>query len=599
MTRFRRFAILCFAAIAVARAATALAVTPASITSPADGSTLAGTTQTFQWNAATGATLYQLWVGSTPGAYDVGYFPMGGTTGTTVDVAGLPTDGRTLYVTLWSSIDGTYYSSAATYMAASSGAAVITSPANGSTLAGSTQTFMWNAAPGAMMYQLWIGTTPGAYDIGYFPTAGTTGTSVTVSGLPTDGRTLYATLWSAIGATYYSTASTYTASGTSAPPVPATITSPTSGSMLSGADVTFQWNAAPGAMLYQLWVGNSPGAYDVGYFPAAGTMGTSTAATGLPTDGRTLYVRLWTAFDSGYQFNDYMFTAASFAPPPSGAITWPAEGSSLVGATETFRWNAVSGAYGYQLWVGSSPGDFDVGFYPDGLTSDTTIDATGLPIDGRQLYVRLWTATMDGYSFTDSTFFADKGTFPGEPGLPMPGLSWTLPGPAVAFDTASAFDKTLTIGNSVGSSEFGSGIKGGLQTWFSNLPIDGRTLYARLTWTSALQPGQTRFRDYPMTAAPVSPAAVMLSPAQNQGLQGVGTSFSFTFSDAGASAYKIWAGTSLGGQEYGEFPSATGTTSTTIAVTVPAGQIPARIRLWSLVGGVWYYRDYQYWQIIG
>lgn len=586
LKRISTWLLLAFALASTA----ALAQTPAVITSPMNGSTLSGPDQTFQWNAAPGGSLYQLWVGTAPGTHDLGFFPMGGTSGTMVDVTGLPTDGSTLYVTLWSMISGTYYSSDATYMAASgaSGPASITSPMNGATLAGSTQTFTWNAAPGAMLYQLWVGTMPGADDIGFFPAAGTTGTSVMVSGLPTDGRTLYVRLWSAIGGTYQSRDFVYMAASAPSAAAAAALSSPMNGSVLA-ASQTFQWNAAPGAMLYQLWVGTTPGAYDVGFFPASGTTDTSVMVS-LPTGGGTLYVRLWTALDSGYVFNDYTFMAPP--APQAGEISWPAQGSSLAGATDTFRWNAAPGAYGYQLWVGSTAGNYDIGFYPDGLTSDTMVSPTGLPTDGRQLYVRLWTATMDGYSFSDSTFYA-KGPFVSDPDLPMPGLGWTLPGPAQAFDVglSTRASPTLSIGNSVGSSEFGFGSRGGLQTTFTNLPVDGRALFARLGWNTS---NGARFRDYPLTAAPAGPGAVMLSPANDFGLFGVGTSFSFTFSDVGATAYKLWAGTTLGGQEYGEFPGPAGTTSTTISVTVPAGQVPTHIRVWSLVAGVWYFRDYHY-----
>lgn len=564
----------------------AFAFSPGTINSPADGSILTGTMQTFRWDGVTGATLYQLWVGSTPGAYDVGYFTVGGfIPATTVDATGLPADGRLLYVTLWTALDGMYSSTTATYTAVSGVPSAITMPANGSTLAGSSQTFQWTAGTASAYHQLWIGSSPGAYDVGYFPAGGTFGLSVTADGLPTDGRTLYATLWSLIGGAYQSTTAMYAASGGSAP-VPAALTSPANGSTLSGADVTFQWNAPAGAMLYQVWVGNSPGAYDVGYFPLAGTMGTSTTATGLPTDGRKLYVRLWTAFDSGYLFTDYTFTAATvIAPPPSGTITWPANGASLAGAADTLHWSANPDAYGYQVWVGSTPGGFDVGYYPAGLTTATQIDMTGLPTDGRPLYITVWSALMtDGYVSAEATYYAASV---GDYGLQIP--AQPLPGPAQAFDFTSLF-ATMTIGNSVGSAEFGSGSVAGGQTTFYNLPIDGRTLYARVKWTVS---GQQRFRDYTMTAAPAGPAAVMLSPANDWGLYSVGTSFSFTASD-GASAYKIWAGTTRGGQEYGEFPSAGGTTSTTITVTVPAGTVPVCIRLWSLVGGVWYYRDYTY-----
>jgi hypothetical protein len=46
--------------------------------------------------------------------------------------------------------------------------------------------------------------THGAYDIGIYPAAGTTSTSTTISGLPTDGGTLYVRLYSLISGVWYS-----------------------------------------------------------------------------------------------------------------------------------------------------------------------------------------------------------------------------------------------------------------------------------------------------------------------------------------------------------------------------------------------------------
>jgi hypothetical protein len=39
--------------------------------------------------------------------------------------------------------------------------------------------------------------------------------------------------------------------------------------------------------------------------------GTSYTFTGLPTDGRNIYVRLYTAYTGTWTYNDYQFTAAN------------------------------------------------------------------------------------------------------------------------------------------------------------------------------------------------------------------------------------------------------------------------------------------------
>jgi hypothetical protein len=295
----------------------------AHLTSPAEGWPLAGASQLFQWDASPIATLYQLWVGTIPGAYDLGYFPQGGTTDTSVVATGLPTDGRVLYVRLYTN-SGNYQTYVDyTYRAASSASAApssITSPVKGTTLAGATQLFEWNDA-GATYFQLWVGNTPGAYDIGYFPEAGTSDHSVTATGLPTDGRTLYVTLYSMVDGVYQSRTTSYVAA-TAAPTGPAQMTFPAPGARLGNGTAdptqTFMWTSAPGARLYQVWIGNTPGAYDIGYYPEAGTAETSTVVTGLPTDGRTLYVRLWSLIYEYYDYNDYVYQAPSpDFPPPS------------------------------------------------------------------------------------------------------------------------------------------------------------------------------------------------------------------------------------------------------------------------------------------
>ena len=63
------------------------------------------------------------------------------------------------------------------------------------------QQFLWNDAH-ADSYQLVIGDAPGGTTYGVFPPAGTTATTIVVTGLPTDGRTIYVKLWSRNGSTW-------------------------------------------------------------------------------------------------------------------------------------------------------------------------------------------------------------------------------------------------------------------------------------------------------------------------------------------------------------------------------------------------------------
>ncbi|MBS1826059.1 MAG: VCBS repeat-containing protein [Acidobacteria bacterium] len=86
-----------------------------ALSSPAPGSTLSGTSATFQWAAVPNATKYRLDVGSAAGGTDL--FSQE-TTGTSLTVNGLPQDGRTLYVQVLAFVNGAYGSpAAATYKA--------------------------------------------------------------------------------------------------------------------------------------------------------------------------------------------------------------------------------------------------------------------------------------------------------------------------------------------------------------------------------------------------------------------------------------------------------------------------------------------------
>ena len=79
---------------------------PAQLTSPAAGSTLGGSSQTFSWDAGLGVASYRLDVGKTQGATNI--LAGTATSATSLTVTGLPTDGSTIWVRLSSSINGSW-----------------------------------------------------------------------------------------------------------------------------------------------------------------------------------------------------------------------------------------------------------------------------------------------------------------------------------------------------------------------------------------------------------------------------------------------------------------------------------------------------------
>jgi len=147
---------------------------------------------TFTWTAGTNVTAYWLDVGTAP--FVGNYYAGNQGIAAFKVVSGLPTDGSTVCVTLYSLIGGVWLSNTYLYTAAS--IAQMTSPTPGSTLAGPSVTFTWTAGTGATAY--WLDVGPAPFNGSYF--AGNVGlaTSKTVSGLPMNGSTVYATLYAQI-----------------------------------------------------------------------------------------------------------------------------------------------------------------------------------------------------------------------------------------------------------------------------------------------------------------------------------------------------------------------------------------------------------------
>ena len=113
---------------------------------------------------------------------------------------------------------------------------------------------------------------------------------------------MYATLYSQIAGVWQSYTYSYTAAGG-----PAQMTSPTQGSTLAGASVTFTWTAGSGATAYWLDVGTAP---KVGnYYGANQALATSRTVSGLPTNGSTVYATLYWQIGGVWQSNVYAYGA--------------------------------------------------------------------------------------------------------------------------------------------------------------------------------------------------------------------------------------------------------------------------------------------------
>ena len=376
---------------------------PPNLVSPAADSTLTAASTTLSWNDVSGL-VDEAWVhiGSSSGGNDL--FNSGRISGaSSVDVDGLPTDGRQLFVRLffrrsggeWLSVD--YSLTAATIAAATP---VMVTPSPGATLPGAATTFQWSDPSGATTnWWLNLGTTAGGHDVLNSGNLGAS-TSLAVAGLPTDGSTVHARLWYRSGSgSWRSEDFSFTAATVAAPPPPSLV-SPTPGSQI-GASETFSWSDPSGAVTeWWLNLGTSQGGHDI---LNSGNLGatTSIAVNDLPVGGGNVHARLWYKASGSWASEDFTFTT------PGPSVTAPTPGSTLPGATVTFQWSdPTASVTDWWLNLGTSNGGYDLlnsGRLGGGTTS---LLVSGLPTDGSTIHARLWFENGSGWHSRDVTFTA-------------------------------------------------------------------------------------------------------------------------------------------------------------------------------------------------
>ena len=189
---------------------------PGAITTPTPGSKLMSSSAAFMWSPGPGVTEYWFNLGTEHGGYDSKNIYSGSpTTATSVTVGNLPFKplGETIYATLYSYIAGAWQPTVYTYTSyGPQTAATLTTPTPGSTLTGSSQTFSWTPGTNVGYYWLNLGAAASGADAKNIDSVGVNGaTSVTLTGLPTNGETIYATLYSYIAGAWVPTVYTYTA----------------------------------------------------------------------------------------------------------------------------------------------------------------------------------------------------------------------------------------------------------------------------------------------------------------------------------------------------------------------------------------------------
>ncbi len=517
---------------------------PAQVTlsSPASGATVNGTTVTFQWNAAARAYDYYLEVATDAGFTDMVFDNYVGGTYTSLQLTGMPDNGQTFYwrVAAWNELGfGTDSSTRTVKNGPTSVPAQVTlsSPASGATVNGTSVTFQWGAAARAADYYLEVATDAGFTDIVYGDYVGGTYTSLQLTGMPDNGQTFYwrVASWNEKGFGTDSAARTVKNGPTSAP-AQVTLSSPASGATVNGTSVNFQWNAAARAADYYLEVATDAGFTDMVYDDYVGGTYTSMQLTGMPDNGQTFYWRVAAYNEKGWGADSATRSVKNgpTSAPAQVVLSSPASGATVNGTSVTFQWGSTARAADYYLEVATDAGFTDIvyGDYVGGTY--TSQQLSDMPDNGQTFYWRVAAYNEKGWG-SDSTARNVKNgpsAVPAQVALSSPASGATVNGTTVMFEwgeAARAADYYLEVATDAGFTDIVYGdFVGGLYTSLelSNMPDNGQTVCWRVAaWNELGFGSDSTARNVKNGPSAVPAQVVLSSPASGATVNGTTVTF--------------------------------------------------------------------------
>ena len=450
------------------------------VMTPHPQSNLTDAPQVISWLAGPADTAFQLLLGTT-GQGSSNLFNSGVISATSVTLPNLPYNGAHIYATLLSFSTMGWQSNNINYFEGQS--AALSTPTPGSTLTSASETFTWTSGNGIANYWFNLGTgDSGANAKNIYSTGSTTQNSATVSGIPTGGGTLYATLYSYFNGAWQPIVYTYTASGS---PTPGALVTPTPGATLISVNATFTWTPGTGVTNYWLNLGTgSSGAAAKNIYSGSSTTLTSINVNGLPSNGETIYATLFNYIGGTWQPILYTYTASG-SPTPAALIT-PTPSSTLTSTNVTFTWSPGSNVQHYWFDLGTaSSGASAKNIYSGSSTTLTSVTLSGLPANGETIYATLYSYIGGTWQPTVYTYTASGSPTPAALVTPTPGS--TLAGSAVTF-TWSPGSNVQHYWFNLGTAASGANAKNiysGSSTTatsgnLTGLPTNGVTIYATL-----------------------------------------------------------------------------------------------------------------------
>jgi len=287
--------------------------------------------------------------------------------------------------------DSNYLSGGGTASVTVAQVSVLTSPAPGAALTGSTVMFTWTPTTGAAGYSLWLGSA-GVGSNNLYDSGATMATSVTAKGLPANGETIYARLNTIVNGAAQHVDCAYTAMT-----LPAITTQPASQTVPDGSSATFTMAATGTPTLAYVWQYLSGSTWKpFGAGTGSNTAALTTVATTAAFNGLQFRVVVTDGNNLTTTSNTVKLTVAPAitSQPASQTVTDGSSATFIVVAsgvpTLTYQWQYLSGATWKPFGAGT------------GYTTPTlTTVATAPAFNGLQF--RVVVTDGDGLTATSNT----------------------------------------------------------------------------------------------------------------------------------------------------------------------------------------------------
>jgi hypothetical protein len=167
--------------------------------------------------------------------------------------------------------------------------------------------------------------------------------------------------------------------------------------------VTFTWNPGNLATHFEFWAG-STGIGSSNLFNSGNVTATSEIVSDLPSNGQTVYVRLYCLINGAWQEADYTYKA--YGSPTAAVLTTPAPNTAtpLSGTNVTFAWTPGNTATRFDFYLGTSAGSSNL--YNSGNVTATSETVSNLPSNGETIYARLYWLVDGAWQYANYTYKA-------------------------------------------------------------------------------------------------------------------------------------------------------------------------------------------------